>query len=83
MIAALINGERDPQVLAEPAKGRLPVKRAALVEALTGRFDEHHAELADMLLDQIERTDRTPRCPHRAADRRHRRCTSTAGSLGR
>jgi transposase len=54
MIAALINGERDPQVLAELAKGRLRVKRAALVEALTGRFDEHHAELADMLLDQID-----------------------------
>lgn len=54
MLAALINGERDPQVLAELAKGRLRVKRAALVEALTGRFDEHHAELADMLLAQID-----------------------------
>jgi transposase len=54
MIAALIDGERDPQVLAELAKGRLRVKRAALVEALTGRFDEHHAELADMLLGQID-----------------------------
>lgn len=30
------------------------VKHAALVEALTGRFDEHHAELARMLLDQID-----------------------------
>ena len=29
-------------------------KRAALREALTGRFDEHHAELARMLLDQID-----------------------------
>jgi transposase len=54
MIAALIDGERDPQVLAELAKGRLRAKHAALVEALTGRFDEHHAELADMLLDQID-----------------------------
>jgi transposase len=54
MIAALIDGERDPQVLAELAKGRLRVKRAALVEALTGRFDAHHAELADMLLNQID-----------------------------
>jgi transposase len=26
-------------------------KRAALVAALTGRFDAHHAELARMLLD--------------------------------
>ena len=28
--------------------------RAALVEALTGRFDDHHAELARMLLDEID-----------------------------
>lgn len=54
MIEALIAGERDPQVLADLAKGRLRVKRAALIEALTGRFDEHHAELADMLLEQVD-----------------------------
>ena len=29
-------------------------KHAALVEALTGRFDDHHAELARMMLDQID-----------------------------
>jgi transposase len=29
-------------------------KRAALVEALTGRFDDHHGELARMLLDHID-----------------------------
>ena len=29
-------------------------KRAALVAALTGRFDDHHAELARMLLDHID-----------------------------
>src|SRR6476646_4560196 len=50
MIAALIAGERDPHVLAGLARGRMRVKRAALVEALTGRFDDHHAELAQMLL---------------------------------
>ncbi len=54
MIDALIAGERDPQVLAELARGRMRVKRAALVEALTGRFDDHHAELASMLLDEID-----------------------------
>lgn len=54
MLAALISGERDPRVLAELAKGRLRVKNTALIEALTGRFDEHHAELADILLDQID-----------------------------
>jgi len=54
MIEALIAGQRDPKVLAELARGRLRVKHAALVEALTGRFDDHHAELARMLLDQID-----------------------------
>lgn len=54
MIERLIAGERDPQVLAELARGRLRVKRAALVRALTGRFDDHHAELARLLLDQID-----------------------------
>ena len=32
----------------------MKAKRAALIEALTGRFDDHHAELAQMLLDQID-----------------------------
>jgi len=54
MLSALIAGERDPAVLAELAKGRLRIKRTALIEALTGRFDEHHGELADILLGQID-----------------------------
>jgi transposase len=54
MLEALIVGQRDPKVLAELARGRLRGKRAALVQALTGRFDDHHAELARMLLDQID-----------------------------
>jgi transposase len=54
IIEALIAGERDPNRLAALAKGRLRSKYPALVEALTGRFDEHHAELADLLLTQID-----------------------------
>ena len=54
MLEALIAGERDPKVLAGLARGRMKAKRAALIEALTGRFDDHHAELARMLLDQID-----------------------------
>jgi transposase len=54
MIEALIAGQRDPKLLAELARGRLRVKHAALVQALTGRFDDHHAVLARMLLDQID-----------------------------
>jgi transposase len=41
-------------VLAELARGRMRGKRGALVQALTGRFDAHHAELARMLLDQYD-----------------------------
>ncbi len=54
MIEALIAGERDPKVLAGLARGRMRAKRAALIEALTGQFDDHHAELARVLLDQID-----------------------------
>jgi transposase len=54
MLEALIAGERDPKVLAGLARGRMRAKHAALIEALTGRFDDHHAELARMLLDQVD-----------------------------
>jgi transposase len=54
MIEALIRGERSPWVLASLARGRMKSKRPALIEALTGRFDDHHGELARMLLDQID-----------------------------
>jgi transposase len=54
MLEALIAGRRDPKALAELARGRLRGKRGALVQALTGRFDDHHAELARMLLDHYD-----------------------------
>lgn len=54
MLEALITGERDPQVLAELARGRLRVKIPALVEALAGRFSEHQAFLARMILTHID-----------------------------
>lgn len=54
MLEALIAGERDPRRLADLARGRMRTKRTALVEALRGRFDDHHAELVRMLLDQID-----------------------------
>jgi transposase len=57
MVEALIAGQRDPQALAGLARGRLRGKHAALVEALTGQFDDHHGELARILLDQIDRLD--------------------------
>ena len=54
MLEALIAGERDPRVLAGLARGSMRGKHAALVQALTGHFDAHHAELARMILDQID-----------------------------
>jgi transposase len=53
MIRALIAGERDPQVLAGLARGRMKAKHDALAEALTGMFDDHHGQLAQLELDQI------------------------------
>lgn len=55
MLAALIEGQRDPAVLADLAKRRLRSKIPALTEALTGRFSEHHAFLARVHLDLIDR----------------------------
>ncbi len=46
MLGALIEGERDPAVLAELAKGRLRNKIPALNDALQGRFSDRHAFMA-------------------------------------
>ena len=53
MIKAMIAGERDPQVLAALARGRMKARHDDLVQALDGMFDDHHGELAGLLLDQI------------------------------
>jgi transposase len=54
MLQALIDGQRDPAALADLAKRRLRAKIPELTEALTGRFGEHHAFLAQMHLDTID-----------------------------
>ena len=59
MISALIAGQRDPERLAEMALGKLRKKNSALVEALTGRFGDHHGLLCQLMLDQIEHIDAT------------------------
>jgi len=51
MLAALVAGERDPEVLAELAKGVLRKKIPELRQALRGRFREHHALLIGLCLD--------------------------------
>lgn len=54
MLEALIAGERDPQRLAGLARGKMRSKHGALVQALTGRFDNHHAVMTRVLLNQID-----------------------------
>jgi len=59
MIDALISGERDPEVLAEMAKGRLRSKIPQLQDAMAGRFNEHHALLCRAMLARIDQADAT------------------------
>ena len=53
MLAALVDGERDPAVLAELAKGRLRAKLPDLREALRGRFTDHHGFLVRVGLEHL------------------------------
>jgi transposase len=54
MLTAMIAGERDPQVLAQLAKGKMRIKIPQLVEALTGHFNDQHAQLARTMLHRLE-----------------------------
>jgi transposase len=55
ILHALIDGQRDPAVLAQLAVGRLRPKTAQLTEALQGFFTDHHATILAMMLDNIDR----------------------------
>jgi transposase len=57
IIEALIAGERDGDVLAELAIGRLRNKRAALAEAVVAGFSSHHALSARQILDHVDFLD--------------------------
>ena len=59
MLVALVAGERDPEALAELARGRLRAKRPELREALHGRFSDHHALLIRLALEHIEQLERS------------------------
>jgi transposase len=54
MIEALIDGQRDPQVLADMAYGRMRSKIPELIRALDSRFEAHHAVQLRQLLDHID-----------------------------
>jgi transposase len=54
MLDALVSGTRDPEVLADLAKGKLRKKIPALREALVGRFDSEHALIVSQILAHID-----------------------------
>lgn len=54
MLAAIVDGETDPCVMADLAKGRLREKRAQLESALQGRVREHHRFLIAQHLEHLD-----------------------------
>ena len=54
ILAALVQGETDPQKLADLAQGNARKKRSELVEALRGRVRPHHRELLRIHLNLID-----------------------------
>jgi transposase len=54
MIAAIIQGEQDPERLADLSKGRLKASRPAVIAALQGRVTAHHRFLLRLHLTQID-----------------------------
>jgi transposase len=54
ILQAMIDGQTDPERLAQLARGKLKVKHDQLVEALTGRFSDHHRFLARLHLSRID-----------------------------
>jgi len=58
MLRSLIAGQRDPDQLAELARGRLRTKIPALTAALEGRFHQHHAVMIALALDHFEYLER-------------------------
>ncbi len=59
MLAELIAGQTDAELLADLAKGKLRKKRGQLVKALEGRVKPHHRFVLTELLCQIDSLDET------------------------
>ncbi len=57
MVTALVEGEADPTLLAELAKGKLRLKRAVLEQALTGFVRDHHRFLLAQHLTHLDFLD--------------------------
>lgn len=59
MLEALIAGMRDPQALAELARGKMRPKVPLLAQALHNRFDDHHAAWCREILTRLDDFDAT------------------------
>ena len=57
MLAAMVQGTRDPEILSELARGKLRKKIPALKEALVGRFGADHALIVGAILAHLEFLD--------------------------
>ena len=57
MLAALIGGQRNPQVLAQLARTRMRKKIPQLEEAFVGNFTDHHRFLLTKMLARIDALD--------------------------
>lgn len=57
MLAALVAGTTDTEVLADLARGRMRAKIPALREALTSRFSGHHAVIVSSVLAKLDFLD--------------------------
>ncbi|MGH9209580.1 MAG: IS110 family transposase [Acidimicrobiales bacterium] len=57
MLDALVGGSRDPEVLAELARGKLRTKIPQLRAALTGRFGVNHALVVGEILAHLDYID--------------------------
>jgi transposase len=79
VLRALLVEERDPQVLAELARGRLRNRLPELREALRGRFGAHHALLVRLALDHVEQLERSIT---ESSPRSHRPVIASTPSLG-
>jgi len=58
MLKAMIQGEKDPELLADMAKARLRAKLPQLRQALLGRVTDHHQFLLRTLLEQVDSLER-------------------------
>jgi len=59
MLEALISGTRDPETLAELARGRLRAKLPALKQALVANFKPHHALIVSHILAHLDYLEET------------------------